>query len=167
LLAAATSGNRRAHPSLTRSARWAVNNVAPDAGLSAPFNSMFTFFGQFFDHGLDLVNKGSGIVSVPLQADDPLVTHGPDGIAGNGDEQPVGTPMMLSRAPPRARQLGSRQPDDSVRRPEPDLHLARVAPGVPARLRDRRGWKPAPRPAASSTAPAATSATGPRSRPMR
>jgi hypothetical protein len=75
-----------------------IGNVAPDAGLSAPFNSMFTFFGQFFDHGLDLVNKGSGTVAVPLQADDPLVTHGPDGIQGTGDEQPVGTPMILSRA---------------------------------------------------------------------
>jgi hypothetical protein len=36
-----------------------VTNVAPDAGLSAPFNSWFTLFGQFFDHGLDLVNKGA------------------------------------------------------------------------------------------------------------
>jgi hypothetical protein len=75
-----------------------VNNVAPDAGLSAPFNSMFTFFGQFFDHGLDLVNKAGGTVFVPLQADDPLVTLGPDRIAGTGDEVPVGTPMMLTRA---------------------------------------------------------------------
>ena len=50
-----------------------IGNVAPDAGLSAPFNSMFTFFGQFFDHGLDLVNKGgNGTVFVPLQPDDPL-----------------------------------------------------------------------------------------------
>src|SRR5215471_18596993 len=32
-------------------------NVAPDAGLSAPFDAWFTFFGQFFDHGLDLVTK--------------------------------------------------------------------------------------------------------------
>jgi hypothetical protein len=75
-----------------------IPNVAQDAGLSAPFNSMFTFFGQFFDHGLDLVNKGSGMVAVPLQADDPLVTHGPDGVEGTGDEVPVGTPMILSRA---------------------------------------------------------------------
>src|SRR6185503_1285057 len=75
-----------------------IPNVAPDAGLSAGFNSMFTFFGQFFDHGLDLVNKGSGSVAVPLEADDPLVTHGPDGIQGNGDEVPAGTPMILSRA---------------------------------------------------------------------
>ncbi len=32
--------------------------MAPDVGLSAPFNSWFTLFGQFFDHGLDLVTKG-------------------------------------------------------------------------------------------------------------
>ena len=44
-------------------------------GLSAPFNSWFTFFGQFFDHGLDLVDKGgNGTVFMPLQPDDPLVT---------------------------------------------------------------------------------------------
>ena len=35
-----------------------IPNVSPDVGLSAPFNSWFTLFGQFFDHGLDLVNKG-------------------------------------------------------------------------------------------------------------
>ena len=39
--------------------------IAPDEGLSAPFNSWFTLFGQFFDHGLDLVNKGgSGTVMI-------------------------------------------------------------------------------------------------------
>ena len=32
-----------------------------------------TFFGQFFDHGLDLVTKGgSGTVFIPLKPDDPL-----------------------------------------------------------------------------------------------
>ena len=35
-----------------------IPNVTPDAGLSAPFNAWMTFFGQFFDHGLDLVTKG-------------------------------------------------------------------------------------------------------------
>ncbi|WP_203791644.1 peroxidase family protein, partial [Paractinoplanes rishiriensis] len=49
-----------------------IPNVAPDAGLSAPYNSWFTIFGQFFDHGLDLANKGGGTVFVPLQPDDPL-----------------------------------------------------------------------------------------------
>ncbi len=54
-----------------------IANVAPDAGLSAPFNSWFTLFGQFFDHGLDLVNKGGrGTVFVPLQPDDPLFVPG-------------------------------------------------------------------------------------------
>ena len=52
-------------------------NTSPDVGLSAPFNSWFTLFGQFFDHGLDLVNKGgSGTVFIPLQPDDPLYVAG-------------------------------------------------------------------------------------------
>ncbi|WP_300972930.1 peroxidase family protein [Sphingomonas sp. LHG3406-1] len=52
-------------------------NVAPDEGLSAPFNSWFTLFGQFFDHGLDLVAKGgSGQVMIPLAPDDPLYVPG-------------------------------------------------------------------------------------------
>ena len=54
-----------------------IPNVAPDEGLSAPFNSWFTLFGQFFDHGLDLVDKGgSGTVFIPLQPDDPLYVPG-------------------------------------------------------------------------------------------
>jgi Animal haem peroxidase len=65
-----------------------TGNTAPDAGLSAPFNSMFTFFGQFFDHGLDLVNKGgNGTVFVPLQPDDKLYNpdlDGPDNDPGTG-----------------------------------------------------------------------------------
>jgi len=36
-----------------------IPNVTPDFGLTAPFNSWMTFFGQFFDHGLDLVTKSS------------------------------------------------------------------------------------------------------------
>jgi Ca2+-binding RTX toxin-like protein len=52
-------------------------NTAADAGLSAPFNSWMTFFGQFFDHGLDLVTKGgSGTIFIPLQPDDPLFVPG-------------------------------------------------------------------------------------------
>ncbi len=48
-------------------------NTAPDEGLSAPFNTFMGFFGQFFDHGLDLVGKGGhGTLVVPLEADDPL-----------------------------------------------------------------------------------------------
>ena len=52
-------------------------NTAPDAGLSAPFNAWMTFFGQFFDHGLDLLTKGgSGTIYIPLQPDDPLYVPG-------------------------------------------------------------------------------------------
>ncbi|MCO6055363.1 heme peroxidase, partial [Pseudomonas sp. MOB-449] len=54
-----------------------IPNVAPDAGLTAPFNAWMTFFGQFFDHGLDLVTKGgSGTVFIPLQPDDPRFVVG-------------------------------------------------------------------------------------------
>ena len=86
-----------------------IPNVAPDEGLSAPFNSWFTLFGQFFDHGLDLVNKGgSGTVFIPLMPDDPLydptsptnfmvltratVGAGQDGVMGTADDtRPVNT----------------------------------------------------------------------------
>ncbi|MGH8031263.1 MAG: peroxidase family protein, partial [Luteimonas sp.] len=81
-----------------------IPNVTPDAGLSAPFNQWMTFFGQFFDHGLDLVTKGgSGTVFIPLQPDDPLFSTapgapnfmvltratnlpGPDGMLGTADD---------------------------------------------------------------------------------
>src|SRR4051812_32494242 len=60
-------------PELTPSGAFFIPNVAPDVGLSAPYNSWFTLFGQFFDHGLDLVNKGgNGTVFMPLKSDDPL-----------------------------------------------------------------------------------------------
>ncbi|MDM8350763.1 peroxidase family protein, partial [Pseudomonas sp. sp1636] len=55
-----------------------IPNVAPDEGLSAPFNPWMTFFGQFFDHGLDLVTKGgNGTVFIPLLPDDPLFSTAP------------------------------------------------------------------------------------------
>jgi Ca2+-binding RTX toxin-like protein len=79
-----------------------IPNVAPDVGLSAPFNSWFTLFGQFFDHGLDLTTKGGGTVVVPLKPDDPLIV-GPDGVPGGGDD-PANPPppnqrfMVLTRA---------------------------------------------------------------------
>src|SRR4029450_11836956 len=74
-------------------------NVAPDAALSAPFNSWFTFFGQFFDHGLDLVTKGgSGTVFMPLKAADPLVA-GADGLFGTADDLPPALRFLtLTRA---------------------------------------------------------------------
>lgn len=52
-------------------------NISPDIGDSASFNGLFTLFGQFFDHGLDLVPKaGNGTIFIPLQADDPLYVPG-------------------------------------------------------------------------------------------
>ncbi len=54
-----------------------IKNVTPDGGISAPYNTWMTLFGQFFDHGLDLVNKGgNGKVIIPLLADDPLFVPG-------------------------------------------------------------------------------------------
>jgi Ca2+-binding RTX toxin-like protein len=71
-----------------------IPNQAPDVGLSAPYNSWFTFFGQFFDHGLDLVTKGqSGTIMVPLKDDDPLIA-GKDGILGNADDLPPSLRFM-------------------------------------------------------------------------
>ena len=59
-------------------------NQSPDIGLSPGFNAWMTFFGQFFDHGLDLVTKGAnGTVYIPLTVDDPLYDKGADGIANN------------------------------------------------------------------------------------
>ncbi|GAA1914407.1 hypothetical protein GCM10009737_14690 [Nocardioides lentus] len=76
-----------------------IPNVTTDVGLSPPFNSVFTFFGQFFDHGVDQTVKGGGTVVVPLAADDPLRTVGPDRKPGTGDEVPASRAfMVLDRA---------------------------------------------------------------------
>jgi Ca2+-binding RTX toxin-like protein len=74
-------------------------NLSPDIGLSPGFNSWMTFFGQFFDHGLDLVTKGSnGTVYIPLAADDPLIA-GADGVLGTADDlDPNLRFMALTRA---------------------------------------------------------------------
>ena len=74
-----------------------IPNESPDEGLSAPFNSWMTLFGQFFDHGLDLVNKGgNGTVYIPLNDDDPLVVGDP---ADPADDLPAGLRFMpLTRA---------------------------------------------------------------------
>ncbi|MBA4094740.1 MAG: hypothetical protein C0489_11730, partial [Candidatus Accumulibacter sp.] len=79
-----------------------VPNVSADLGDTAPYNSFFTIFGQFFDHGLDLTTKGgNGQVIIPLQPDDPLYgtgptnfmvmtratnQPGPDGVRGTADD---------------------------------------------------------------------------------
>ena len=86
-----------------------IPNTAPDAGLSAGFNSWFTLFGQFFDHGLDLVNKGNnGTVFIPLEPDDPLYVPG-----GNSNF------MVLTRADNIATNAGV----DEVFNTADDVHL--------------------------------------------
>jgi Ca2+-binding RTX toxin-like protein len=75
-----------------------IENVTTDVGLSPPFNSLFTIFGQFFDHGVDKTAKPGSTVFVPLKSDDPLVA-GPDHILGNADDlDPNLRFMPLSRA---------------------------------------------------------------------
>ncbi len=76
-----------------------IPNLSPDIGLSPGFNAWMTFFGQFFDHGLDLVTKGgNGKVYIPLAADDPLIA-GADGVFGNADDLPAHLRFMeLTRA---------------------------------------------------------------------
>jgi Ca2+-binding RTX toxin-like protein len=75
-----------------------IPNVTTDVGLSPPYNSIFTFFGQFFDHGVDQTVKSGSTVFVPLRADDPLIA-GPDHIAGNADDLPPQLRfMVLTRA---------------------------------------------------------------------
>ena len=49
-----------------------IPNITADYNVSAGYDSWFTLFGQFFDHGLDLVPKAGPSVSIPLNADDPL-----------------------------------------------------------------------------------------------
>ncbi|MFB0835264.1 peroxidase family protein [Arthrobacter halodurans] len=54
-----------------------IPDIATDEGLSASATSLFVIFGQFFDHGLDLVSKGgNGTVVMPLEPDDPLYVPG-------------------------------------------------------------------------------------------
>ena len=82
-----------------------IEALSPDIGLSPSFNGWMTLFGQFFDHGLDLIPKGgNGTVYIPLQPGDPLyvvggpnfmaltraatvTTAGADGIMGTADDQ--------------------------------------------------------------------------------
>jgi Ca2+-binding RTX toxin-like protein len=68
-----------------------IENVTTDIGLSPPYNSMFTFFGQFFDHGVDQTVKSGGKVFVPLRDDDPLIA-GPDHV--RGDVSPTNDPPV-------------------------------------------------------------------------
>ena len=104
--AAEEVGGMEIAPDITGVPQLFIPNTAPDEGLSAPTNAFITFFGQFFDHGLDLVAKGdNGVVIMPLAEDDPLYDPnsntnfqimtrikrdaGPDGILGTEDDGPA------------------------------------------------------------------------------
>ena len=93
--------------------------------------------------------RAAGTVFMPLKADDPLIA-GPDHIAGNADDLPASRRfMVLTRAqnqPGPDGVLGNADDDagrdqhrHAVGRPEPDLHVALLAPGLPARVRQQRG----------------------------
>ena len=71
-----------------------IEHRSADIGLSPANSGWMTLFGQFFDHGLDLVAKGgNGTVFIPLLPDDPLYDHTP-GAQTNF--------MALTRATPAA-----------------------------------------------------------------
>ena len=55
-----------------------IPNITADYNVSAGYNSWFTLFGQFFDHGLDLIPKGGAAVVIPLGKDDPLYVNDPN-----------------------------------------------------------------------------------------
>ena len=71
-----------------------IPNVTTDVGLSPPYNSLFTIFGQFFDHGLDKINNGgNGVVITPLKNDDPFMA-GADRIFGTLDDLAPGSQIV-------------------------------------------------------------------------
>ncbi|WP_147022869.1 peroxidase family protein, partial [Microvirga aerophila] len=79
-----------------------IPNVSADLGDTAPFNGFFTLFGQFFDHGLDLVSKGdNGTVYIPLSSDDPLY------VAGSSTNFMVLTRATVARDPGADGQLNT------------------------------------------------------------
>ncbi|EFL88146.1 peroxidase family protein [Ahrensia sp. R2A130] len=55
-----------------------LTNAGDPGQGTLPFNTLMTFFGQFFDHGLDFVNKGgNGSVLIPILPGDPLYNSDP------------------------------------------------------------------------------------------
>ena len=70
------------NPAFVLSQTEAAGNPGAPAFLVPPTNSLFTFFGQFFDHGLDFIAKGgSGTVTITLPPGDPLLSD-PDLVMG-------------------------------------------------------------------------------------
>ncbi|WP_458115220.1 peroxidase family protein [Arthrobacter sp. D2-10] len=92
-----------------------IPNITTDVGLSPPYNGLFTIFGQFFDHGLDLLNKSGSSVFIPLQADDPLIP-GPNGKLGDADDLPPRQRfMVLTRATNQPGEDGKLGTADDIR----------------------------------------------------
>ena len=64
----------------------------------APGNSWLAYFGQFFDHGLDFIDKGAGLIpskiTIPLALDDPLYRAPNTNFVGD----PGNTKITVSRA---------------------------------------------------------------------
>ena len=115
VLAAAEEGGENIGPDIAGADQFFIPNTAPDEGLSAPFNTYMTFFGQFFDHGLGLINKGgNGVVMMPLQSDDPLFDAGPD-----GDPDTLGDNGPNFMVMPRATQLAG---PDGIQGTADDIH---------------------------------------------
>ena len=92
----------------------------------APSNSFLAYFGQFFDHGLDFIDKGAAgtKIIIPLATDDPLYrapgTNGPDD-PGNTQHLRVTCQCRRLRC---QRQCAMEQPYVALYRPEPNLRLA-------------------------------------------
>jgi hypothetical protein len=86
-----------------------IENVTTDVGLSPPYNSMFTLFGQFFDHGVDQTVKSGGTVFVPLKADDPLIAPlAHDGRQHADDRSPASQALHGSDPRPEPARSGQR-----------------------------------------------------------
>ncbi len=112
------AGRRRARGCVPSHQTLFIPNVTTDVGLSPPYNSLFTLFGQFFDHGVDQTVKGGGTVFVPLKADDPLIA-GPDHILGNTRRPAAGAAVHgpdPGQEPARSGRRHRRQPRDPCRR---------------------------------------------------
>ena len=98
-----------------------IPNQVPNNVLAAPTSSMFTLFGQFFDHGLDLVGKsGTEAVVVPLAGRRSAATS-----PGSPTNFIIANRTILDPA------LDAHQHHDAVDRPEPDLRLDRLEAGLP------------------------------------
>ncbi len=111
-------------PVVTPSGAYEILNTAPDVGLSAPYNSWFTIFGQFFDHGLDLTTKSGGTVFVPLKVDDPLFDDGADDVAGTADDGPNFMVLTRSRNQPGPDGVSGDDPTTAVDESADDLQEA-------------------------------------------